>query len=87
MFYTSLDMTHQASEATPTHRGIIDRAGGPAAVGRKINVEPNTTKAWKRLDSIPAAHWQALAQAGIATLDELASAAARRLEAAQAEAA
>lgn len=63
----------------PSHRDIIKSAGGPAALGRKINVDPNTTKAWNRLDSIPAPHWVALAEAGVATLDQLAQAAAAKV--------
>ena len=67
------------SFTTPlSHRALIDRIGGPAALGRLIGVEANTTKAWKRLDSIPAGHWQAIAEAGAATLPELAGAAACR---------
>lgn len=78
MFYTSPQMTQSAPADPITHRDIIERAGGPAALGRAINVDANTTKAWKRLDSIPAAHWQSIAQAEIASLDELAEAAATR---------
>lgn len=78
MFYTVLDMTHLAPPEPLSHREIIARTGGPAALGRLIGVDPNTTKAWNRLDSIPAAHWQTIANEGAATLDELADAAARR---------
>lgn len=81
MFYTSLDMEHPSASETPSHRAIIARNNGPAAVGRLIGVDPNTVKAWNRNDSIPAAHWHAVAGAGLATLDELAEAAARRLAA------
>lgn len=59
-------------------REIIARSGGPAALGRLIGIEPNTVKAWVRLNSIPATHWQAIAAFGAATLDELAEAAASR---------
>lgn len=62
----------------PSHRDIILRNGGPTAMGRKINVDPNNVKAWARLDSIPAPHWQAFADSNAATLEELAAAAARR---------
>jgi hypothetical protein len=71
-----------------SHADIIDRADGPAAVSRKISlieqdagrpsVDPNTTKAWKRTDSIPSAYWHSFKEAGLATLDELASAAAEK---------
>lgn len=70
-------MKQSPAQKSPSHTAIIARNGGPAAIGRLIGVDPNTTKAWKRLDSIPAAHWQSLANAGVATLDELAAAAAR----------
>jgi hypothetical protein len=59
-----------------SHRMIIERAGGPAALGRSIQVDSNTVKSWKRLDSIPSAYWQAIALADIATLEEMAFAAA-----------
>lgn len=68
---------HPEIYPSPSHTAIIARNGGPAAIGRLIGIDPNTTKAWKRLDSIPAAHWQSLANAGAASLDELAAAAAR----------
>jgi hypothetical protein len=81
MFYTYPNMTHSPSPSEAlSHRAIIARAGGPAAVGRLIGIDPNTTKGWNRLDSIPAPHWHALAEAGAATLDELAEAAARKLQ-------
>lgn len=41
-------------------------------------VEANTTKAWNRTDSIPSAYWEACAGTGIATLEELAAAAASK---------
>ena len=81
MFYTVLHMPHLSAPALSSHKAIIVRNGGPASLGRKINVDPNTVKAWKRLDSIPAPHWHALAEANAATLDELAEAAARKVAA------
>jgi hypothetical protein len=73
---------------TVSHRDIIDRAGGPAATSRAISlieeaasrpaIDANTVKAWKRADSIPGAYWQAFRDADLATLNELASAAAAR---------
>jgi hypothetical protein len=72
-------MANPTSLATPSHRDIIARNNGPAALGRMINVDPNTVKAWNRLDSIPAAHWRAIAEAEAATLDELAAAAAAKV--------
>ncbi len=71
-----------------SHRDIIDRAGGPAATSKSISrhetdagrpaVDANTTKAWKRLDSIPAPYWQAFVATALATHEELADAAATR---------
>lgn len=78
MFYTYQGMKQSTASKRPSHKAIIARAGGPAAIGRMIGIEPNTAKAWNRLDSIPAAHWSAIADVGAATLDELAAAAAAR---------
>lgn len=61
-----------------THEQIIVDADGPAKVGHAIGVEPGTVKQWKRLNSIPAPHWRAVVDAGLATLEELADAAANR---------
>lgn len=81
MFYTYLDMPNLQAPELPSHKAIIARNGGPASLGRKINVDANTVKAWNRINSIPAPHWQALAEAEAASLDELAAAAARRIAA------
>ncbi|WP_170828756.1 hypothetical protein [Sphingobium yanoikuyae] len=78
MFYTCRGMRKSSAPKAPTHRDIIARNGGPAALGRKIDVDPNTAKAWNRLDSIPAPYWHAIAGADAATLEELAAAAASR---------
>lgn len=64
-----------------SHQEVIERGGGPARFARTIGADPNTVKAWKRLNSIPAPYWQAVAGADLATLDELAIAAARRIAA------
>lgn len=66
------------SAEPPTHKDIIDRNGGPAALARAIDADANTVKAWKRLSSIPAPYWQAIADAELASLAELAEAAAAR---------
>lgn len=81
MFYTVLSMPKKHAPDLPSHKAIITRNGGPASLGRKINVDPNTVKGWNRLDSIPSPHWLALVQAQAATFDELAAAAARRVAA------
>ena len=77
MFYT-LDGMRKVRKSFVTHSGIIERADGPAALARAIGQDPNTVKAWKRNDSIPAPHWQAIADKGVATLQELAEAAAAK---------
>lgn len=69
-------MANTDPQSKLAHRDMIDRAGGIAELGRKIGVDPNTVKAWKRLDSIPAAYWARLSREGVATLTELAEAAA-----------
>lgn len=71
-----------------SHRDIIELGAGPAAVARDISehevrqgracVDANTVKAWKRTDSIPAPYFEAFAAVGLATLEELAAAAAVR---------
>lgn len=64
-----------------THQQIIIDAKGPAAVARIIGAASGTVKQWRRTDSIPAPYWQAFAHHELATLNELAAAAARRLTA------
>lgn len=61
-----------------THQKIIEDAGGPSAIAKVTGAEPGTAKQWKRLDSIPAPYWAAINEAKLATLEELADAAATR---------
>lgn len=61
-----------------THQKIIDDGSGPSAFGRAVGADPNTAKQWRRNDSIPAAWWAAVAGADLATLEELAHAAAAK---------
>lgn len=61
-----------------SHAKIIEDYGGSAKVAHAIGAEPNTAKPWKRNDSIPSAYWNSIAKAGIATLEELAEAAAEK---------
>lgn len=68
-----------------SHQQVIDDAKGPSALAHTLGVEPGTVKQWKRNNSIPAPYWQAISEADIATLDELAAAAATRRELAPAE--
>lgn len=85
------------------HLTIIDETGGATALAEKLfPVMPvgrwddaralaNTIQAWKRQNkgagSIPAEYWQPLADLGVATLEELASAKAQELIGDQADAA
>lgn len=61
-----------------THKQIIKDAGGPAVVARAVVAEANTAKGWSRSNSIPAMYWEPLVAAQMATLEELAAAAAAR---------
>lgn len=62
-----------------SHSQIITDGGGPAAVSLLVGSTPGATKQWRRTDSIPAPYWQAFADRGLATLRELAAAAAARI--------
>lgn len=63
-----------------THRDIIKDAKA-TKVAKRFNIEPGTVHAWVRSDSIPGGYWPAFAEAGFATLDELAAAALEKLKA------
>lgn len=62
-----------------THSDIIIGAGGPSAIAKIVPASAGAIKQWRRTDSIPAPYWSAFAEAKIASLDELAKAAARRI--------
>jgi hypothetical protein len=63
-----------------THSDIIKRAGTPAAILEKIGsvVSVHTVTSWRQRNSIPAEHWKVFCETGLATLEELAVAAAER---------
>lgn len=67
-----------------THSTIIRDAGGPVAVLEvlRLAVSIFTVRSWVHRDSIPGEHWKAFSDAGIASLEELAAAAALKREAA-----
>lgn len=65
-----------------THSDIIRRATTPAVIKAVGVVSIHTVRSWIQRNSIPSEHWAALANAGLATLDELAAAAAEKLKAA-----
>jgi len=60
-----------------THSEIVKRAGPAEEVARARGVSIHTVRSWIKRDSIPAEHWLGFAAAGVATLDDLAAAAAR----------
>ncbi len=60
------------------HSQILVEAGGPSAVALKLLVPPGNVKQWRRSNSIPAPYWKAMVDHGFATLEELASSAAKR---------
>lgn len=63
-----------------THRDVIRDAGGVAVVARKLSLaqRPTTVQSWWQRDSIPGEYWLMLAQHELASLPELALAAATR---------
>lgn len=66
-----------------THADIVKSFGAAALArwlsDRGLKVHQSTPQRWSDRDSIPAEYWSALAEAGVATLDELAAGAARRV--------
>lgn len=63
---------------------IIEACGGTAAVAKATGATPNTVTYWRRRSSIPAGHWQALAQlakerGAAVTLETLAAHRAQRV--------
>lgn len=59
-----------------THLQIIADAGGYRALAEKLGEAPNRVRFWVRRESIPHNKWKAVADARVATLEELATAAA-----------
>lgn len=64
--------------AMRTHSDIVKQADAPDVVAAARNVSVHTVRSWIQRNSIPAEHWAAFAQAGWASLSELADAAAER---------
>ncbi len=67
-----------------TFLDIFERTGATEMARRIGSVDANTVHAWKRTESIPAPYWKSIADAKIASLDELAEAAASRRTSARA---
>lgn len=64
------------------HQQIID-ATGPTALARALDISVDRVKQWRRQKSIPGPYWKALEDARLATLEELAEDAQRRIPAAK----
>lgn len=60
-----------------THSDIVSAAGADKLAALR-GVSIHTTRSWAVRDSIPAEHWSALVRERLATLDELAEAAAAK---------
>jgi hypothetical protein len=61
-----------------SHIEIIAAGGGPTRLARALKAPPGRVFQWKRLDSIPARYWPQIVGRGLASLEELAAASARR---------
>jgi len=63
-----------------THREVIRDAGGVTAFARKLSLSPKaaTVQSWWQRDSIPNQYWLLVAQLELASLPELALAAAAK---------
>lgn len=60
-----------------THAQIVARKADPI-VAEAVGAKLHQVRDWRLRNSIPSDHWKAFADAGLATLDELAEAAASR---------
>jgi hypothetical protein len=60
-----------------THTEIVNAAGADRLAGLR-RVSLHTARSWAQRDSIPSEHWADIAQAKLATLEELAAAAAMK---------
>lgn len=61
-----------------THHQIICDAGGYKPLAEKLEQPAGRVRFWERRKAIPPEQWKAVSEAGIASLDELATAAAER---------
>lgn len=61
-----------------THADIVRKAGTPQEVADWRNVSIHTVRSWIARNSLPPDQWLAFAQAGHASLEELATAATAR---------
>ena len=62
---------------------ILPNIKSAETIAQQLGIEsPNTVIGWRRRNSIPPEYWQRLSENGIATLEELAAAAAQKRESA-----
>lgn len=61
-----------------THHQIISEAGGYKSLADKLEQPADRVRFWERRKAIPPEQWKAVSDAGIASLEELATAAAER---------
>lgn len=61
-----------------THADIVARNGADAELALRLRVKSHRVRDWRLRDSIPSEMWQAFAEGGLATLEELAEAAAQK---------
>jgi hypothetical protein len=62
-----------------THAQIVKRGGKDQEVAERIGAKPYQVRDWRLRNSIPSEHWKAFSDSGIATLEELAEAAAQKV--------
>ena len=61
-----------------THIEIIEAVGGYRGLAERLAQPAERIRFWERRKAIPPEQWKACSDAGVATLDELASAAAQK---------
>jgi hypothetical protein len=61
-----------------SHLQIIGDSGGYRSLAEKLGQPAERVRFWERRKAIPPEQWKAVADAGLATLEELAEAAAAR---------
>jgi len=60
-----------------SHLQIVQDAGGYREVARTLGLPPDRVRFWERRKSIPPTEWKRISESGLASLDELAAAAAQ----------
>lgn len=70
-----------------THLQIIADAGGYKSAAEKLGQPAERVRFWARREAIPPEQWKLVSDSGLASLEELAEAAARRANFSQPQAA